>query len=44
MVQLLLNNGNDVNAQDGWYGNVVQVAAETGHEKAVEPLLNNGTT
>lgn len=33
-VQLLLNNGNEVNAQDGWYGNVVQV------EEAVEPLLN----
>jgi ankyrin repeat protein len=44
VVQLLLNNSNDVNAQDGWYGNMVQVAAERGHEKAVEPLFNNGAT
>jgi ankyrin repeat protein len=38
-MQILLENGADPNAQYGYYGNTLQVAASHGHEKVVELLL-----
>jgi hypothetical protein len=42
MVELLLGKGADVNAQGGFYGNALQAASVTGHEKVVELLLGKG--
>ena len=36
----LLNRDADVNTQDGYYGNALQVASSGGHEKVVELLIN----
>ena len=36
MVRLLLEEGADINAQDGEYGNALQAASYGGHEKVVE--------
>ncbi|KAK6541415.1 hypothetical protein TWF694_007227 [Orbilia ellipsospora] len=38
----LLENGADVNAQGGYYGNALQAASATGHADVVELLLNKG--
>lgn len=35
MVQILLEKGADVNAQGGYYGNVLQVASLGGHKEVV---------
>ena len=40
IVQLLLNQGAEVNAQDGYYGNALQVASRCGHEHIVQLLLD----
>jgi ankyrin repeat protein len=42
VVQLLLNEYADVNAQGGWYGNALQAASAKGHEQVVRMLLNQG--
>jgi ankyrin repeat protein len=42
VVNLLLNNGADVNAQGGKYGSALWAASRGGHEQVVELLLNNG--
>jgi ankyrin repeat protein len=48
VVQLLLEkgaeveNGAEVNAQDGLYGNALQAASAGGHEKVVQLLLEGG--
>jgi hypothetical protein len=42
VVQLLLNEGADVNAQGGWYGNALQAASAEGHRQVVNMLLNRG--
>ena len=42
IVELLLRNGADVNAQGGVYGTALQAASYGGHEKVVELLLSNG--
>ncbi|SLM37407.1 P-loop containing nucleoside triphosphate hydrolase [Lasallia pustulata] len=41
VVQLLLKNGADVNAQGGYYGNALQAASLDGHESVVQLLLKN---
>ncbi|KAF8518578.1 hypothetical protein JB92DRAFT_2634701, partial [Gautieria morchelliformis] len=42
IVQLLLENGADVNAQGGWYGNALQAALSQGHHPIVQLLLEKG--
>jgi ankyrin repeat protein len=42
VVELLLGQGADVNAQGGYYGNALQAASYQGHEKVVELLLGKG--
>jgi ankyrin repeat protein len=42
VVQMLLDEGAEVNAQGGHYGNVLQAASSGGHEKVVQMLLNKG--
>ncbi|KAF4547234.1 Ankyrin repeat-containing protein 42 [Elsinoe fawcettii] len=42
LVELLLRNGADVNAQGGFHGNALQAASAKGHDKIVELLLGNG--
>ncbi|KAL5045868.1 hypothetical protein BDW71DRAFT_72141 [Aspergillus fruticulosus] len=42
LVQILLDQGADVNAQGGFYGNAFQAASAGGHEKMVQILLNQG--
>ena len=42
IVELLLANGADVNAQGGRYGNALQAASQDGHNKIVELLLEKG--
>ncbi|KAK7750875.1 hypothetical protein SLS62_007138 [Diatrype stigma] len=42
MTDILLDNGADVNAQGGTYGNALQAASFNGHERIVKMLLNNG--
>jgi hypothetical protein len=41
-VQLLLNNGANVNAQGGVYGNALQAASRRGHTETVQLLLEKG--
>jgi ankyrin repeat protein len=40
VVQLLLDEGADVNAQGGYFGNALQAASWEGHEHVVEMLLD----
>ena len=42
VVQILLDNGADVNAQGGEYGDALQAASSGGHEKVVKLLLDKG--
>jgi ankyrin repeat protein len=42
IVKLLLEEGADVNAQRGPYGNALYAASSKGHEKIVKLLLENG--
>jgi ankyrin repeat protein len=42
VVQLLLDQGADVNAQDGYWGNALQSASEQGHKQVVKMLLDKG--
>ncbi|KAJ5642275.1 hypothetical protein N7490_006275 [Penicillium lividum] len=42
VVQLLLENGAEVNAQGGFYGNALQAASYEGHDKIVQLLLEKG--
>jgi ankyrin repeat protein len=42
VVELLLDKGADVNAQGGGYGNALEAASDSGHEKVVELLLAKG--
>ncbi|KAF2625511.1 hypothetical protein BU25DRAFT_371926, partial [Macroventuria anomochaeta] len=42
ITKLLLNNGADVNAQGGLYGNALQAASFGGHKETVRLLLNKG--
>jgi ankyrin repeat protein len=42
VVQLLLNQGAEVNAQGGEYGNALQAASRSGHKEMVQLLLNQG--
>ena len=42
VVQMLLKQGCDVNAQSGRYGNALQAAALEGHETVVQMLLKRG--
>ena len=42
VVQMLLDQGADVNAQGGEYGNALQAASVKGHEKVVQMLLDQG--
>ena len=42
VVEMLLQQGVDVNAQGGIYGNALQVASYRGHEKVVSMLLERG--
>lgn len=39
---VLLENGADVNAQGGVYGNAMQAASSRGHEAIIALLLENG--
>jgi ankyrin repeat protein len=41
-VQILLENGADVNTQGGFYGNDLQAASEGGHLETVKILLERG--
>jgi hypothetical protein len=41
MAKLLLDQGAEVNAQGGSYGNALQAASAEGHEQVVKMLLNN---
>ncbi|SLM37986.1 P-loop containing nucleoside triphosphate hydrolase [Lasallia pustulata] len=42
LVQLVLKNEADVNAQGGYCGNALQAASQEGHESVVQLLLKNG--
>ena len=42
IAELLLNNGADINARGGFYGNALQVASSGGHETVVKLLLDRG--
>ncbi|KAJ7278295.1 ankyrin repeat domain-containing protein [Mycena rebaudengoi] len=42
MVQLLISQGANVNAQGRYYGNALQAASQEGHEAVVQLLLNQG--
>ncbi|KDR77836.1 hypothetical protein GALMADRAFT_65679, partial [Galerina marginata CBS 339.88] len=42
IVKVLLENGAEVNAQGGFYGNALQVASYGGHKGIVKMLLENG--
>jgi hypothetical protein len=42
ITRLLINQGADVNAQGGYYGNALHAASERGHEQTVKTLLDKG--
>lgn len=42
VAESLLNEGADVNAQGGYYGNVLQAASSRGHDQVVQMLLYKG--
>jgi ankyrin repeat protein len=42
VVQLLVDNGADVNAQGGKYGNALYAASGRGYEEVVQLLLEQG--
>ena len=42
VVQILLDKGANVNAQEGEYGNALQAASTGGHDKVVQMLLDKG--
>ena len=42
VVKLLIEEGADVNAQGGCYGNALQAASAGGHEAVVRLLLDRG--
>jgi hypothetical protein len=42
VVQMLLDEGTDVNAQGGRHGNALQAASHKGHEKVVQMLMEAG--
>lgn len=41
-LQLLLENGVDINAQGGYFGNALQAAAQGGHLEIIQLLLEKG--
>ncbi|KAI9773654.1 MAG: hypothetical protein M1840_006928 [Geoglossum simile] len=41
IVRLLLENGADINASGGFYGNALQAASRKGHSQIVQQLLEN---
>ncbi|KAH8882915.1 purine and uridine phosphorylase [Thozetella sp. PMI_491] len=41
-VQILLENGADINAQGGYYGNALQAASYGGHVEIIQILVENG--
>jgi ankyrin repeat protein len=43
VVQLLLDNGADVHAEDGKHGNALQAASAKGNTRVVQLLLDKGT-
>jgi ankyrin repeat protein len=42
IAQVLLDNGADINAQGGHYGNALQAASAEGHKETVQVLLDKG--
>ena len=42
VAESFLNEGPDVNAQCGFYGNALQVASSGGHDQVVQMLLDKG--
>lgn len=42
LVEMLIDKGADVNAQDGHYGDALQAASVDGHEQVVKMLLDRG--
>lgn len=44
VIQLLIDNGADINAQSGLYGSSLQAASMAGDEKVVQQLLDNGAS
>ena len=42
VAESFLNEGADVNAQGGYYGNALQAASEGGHDQVVQMLLDKG--
>ena len=42
VIKLLLDNGADINAQGGFYGNALQIASAGGHKAVVKLLLDRG--
>jgi ankyrin repeat protein len=42
VIQLLLENGADVSAQGGAYGNALEAASDGGYEAVIQLLLENG--
>jgi ankyrin repeat protein len=42
VVQILVDEDADINAQGGWYGNPLQVASTKGHTQVVKILLDKG--
>ena len=42
IIQLLLDQGADINAQGGYYGNALQSALRSGYDKVVQMLLDKG--
>ncbi|KAF8222829.1 hypothetical protein L208DRAFT_1146840, partial [Tricholoma matsutake] len=41
-VQILIQKGEDVNAQGGRYGNALQAASYKGHQEIVKLLIEKG--
>jgi ankyrin repeat protein len=42
VVRFLVDRGAEVNAQGGYYGNVLQAASRDGHEAVVRFLVDRG--